>query len=195
MTTFAELNLLECAGCKLSTQDLTSNNLEPVECSHCGKRVAVYLFPALIRTETPAAAPEAAAPSESSCFYHAGKRATVVCEGCGRFLCELCKIDFEGRTLCTACLEGSAGDSKKAQSGNKFFYYDSLALGYSILGFLFFFFAIIFGSLTLYTVVRHWKTPLSSLPRSRWRYVLAALLAVTQLTLWVLFVFVLVASV
>lgn len=48
--------------------------------------------------------------SEASCFFHAGKRAAIACESCGRFLCALCDLDVGGRHICPACL--SAGRKK-----------------------------------------------------------------------------------
>ena len=31
---------------------------------------------------------------EASCYFHAHKRAAVPCDGCGRFLCSLCDLNF-----------------------------------------------------------------------------------------------------
>ena len=53
---------------------------------------------------------------------------------------------------------------------------------------LFFFVTCITAPLTLYIVVRYWKTPASLLPRTRVRFVLAALIALLQIGGWGFFV-------
>jgi hypothetical protein len=48
--------------------------------------------------------------SEASCFFHPQKKAACTCETCGRFLCDLCDLDFGGQHICPSCL--AAGRKK-----------------------------------------------------------------------------------
>jgi hypothetical protein len=50
--------------------------------------------------------------NDASCFFHPQKKAAVACESCGRFLCDLCDLEFDGRHICPNCL--SAGRKKGA---------------------------------------------------------------------------------
>lgn len=63
-------------------------------------------------------------PSDASCFFHAGKKAAVACETCGRFLCSLCDLEFGGRHICPPCL---AAGRKKGTLGK----YDHFRLSWS----------------------------------------------------------------
>jgi hypothetical protein len=195
MTTFTDLNLLQCASCRLEIDPRFVNPVAPVECGHCGKRIGVYAFPTLTRPQTESEAATPVLSSESACFYHPGKQATVICDECGRFLCALCDVEFDGRHLCAPCLEGDhATRGEDSKAGTRYVYYDTLALVYAVAGLLFFVGAIVLGPMALYTVVRRWNHPRSVLPRSKWRFVLAAILGLGQIALWIFVVFLMVES-
>jgi len=195
MTTFVDLNLLECASCRLEVDPRFVNGATPFECGYCGKKIGIYAFPALVRPPVETSTASLVISSESACFYHADKQATVVCDGCGRFLCGLCDVEFDGRHLCSPCLERAHDPgAEKSNAGTRYVYYDTLALVYAILGFLFFIGAIVLGPMALFTVVRRWNHPRSVLPRSKWRFVLAAVLGVGQIAIWIFLVFLMVQS-
>jgi len=51
------------------------------------------------------------------CYVHVGESAVGACVACGRFVCDVCRVDVEGRIYCKGCLAkgsrppaGSAGD-------------------------------------------------------------------------------------
>jgi len=188
MGTFADLNLFDCANCRLKVGPELPDISHPAECPHCGKKLAAYLFPALVR---PAPAAPAVGPTvigaESSCFYHAHKRASVACDVCGRFLCDLCDVQIEGQHRCAQCIESSAKDTKTVRAGQRYIYYDSIALVVALAGLIFYPFAIVLAPAAFYFIVRHWKSPRSVLPRGRWRFLVAGLLAGGELFGIVLF--------
>lgn len=102
-----------CPKCRSTFPGVLCNTPEPVRCPACDATVCVEVFPAFFQ------APGAGAVGESiieegvsSCFYHEGRKAVTHCEGCGRFVCALCDVDFGGRHLCPACLQ--AGRTKVA---------------------------------------------------------------------------------
>lgn len=39
------------------------------------------------------------------CSYHQDKEAIAACTECGRFICEECKIDINGKAVCKVCIE------------------------------------------------------------------------------------------
>jgi hypothetical protein len=125
---------------------------------------------------------------QAECYYHPGKIAVAPCSGCGRLLCALCEIPFDGRTLCTNCLL-SGRDSQQLPSLEKErFLYDNLALAlaaWPIIIFPFILFTIITAPAAIYVVLRFWGSTHSLLPRTRYRFVLALLIALAELVGWV----------
>lgn len=190
MGTFADLNLLDCANCRLQTGPELPDISRPLECPHCGKKLAAYVFPALMRAApaAPAQGPTVIG-AESSCFYHAAKRASAACDVCGRFLCDLCDVQIDGEHRCPQCIESSAKEKKTGRAGQRYVYYDSVALVLALAGLVLYPFAFMFAPAALYYVFRHWKSPRSVMPRGRWRFVVAAVLAAGELLGYVFFIY------
>jgi len=156
-----------------------------VLCPFCGTALTGYLFPALYRGTLSTIAPEALlTDSEASCFFHAAKRAVVACESCGRFLCGLCDLEWEGRHLCSACLEtGKKKGSMKSLENHRVLY-DQVVLTLSFVSILFWFISFLTAPIILFLVVRYWNKPLSLTGRTKIRFVIAVLIALTQLVVW-----------
>ncbi len=121
---------------------------------------------------------------ESSCYYHPGKSAEVVCDGCGRFLCSLCNIDFEGRHFCPACLENTSRTGETGRFRTQHVYYDSIALAVAVVPLLIFYLALLTAPVAIYLALRHWRTPFSALPWRRWCFVAALCFAFVELADW-----------
>ncbi len=157
-------------------------------CPQCNTRTRADLFNAFHRpTDQGKTGEQVQAQGEAECFYHPGKKAVVACSGCGRLLCALCEIPWDGRTLCTRCLK--AGRQKQQiqtlESGRT--HYDSIALHLAFWPMLFFWFTLFTAPAAIFVVLRYWKHTKSIVPRTRFRHVLAFLLASGQVTGWILF--------
>jgi hypothetical protein len=153
-------------------------------CPVCGTRQIVCRFPALARRQTRASNGARAQDGEAACFHHPGHQAEAVCDACGRFLCALCNIDFNGRALCPACLsltQSAAADAHIPRRTR----YDRLALLCILLSPLVYCLSFVNAGVALFLCVRYWKRPLSILPRNRWRFVVSGVLAVALLALWI----------
>jgi hypothetical protein len=149
-----------------------------VLCPSCGTALTGFLFPALYRGTLSAIAPESLlTDSEASCFFHASKKAVVACEGCGRFLCGLCDLDWESRHLCSACLEGAKKKGSMKSLENNL-------LTASLLSILLWFVSFLTAPVILFLVVRYWNKPLSLTGRTKIRFVVAALVALAHLGVW-----------
>src|SRR5262245_20168171 len=102
--------MLECPACgaSLGWESLAAE--APTRCPRCAVTLEISVCPALLR---PLAAGELGetirSDQESACFYHPRRQAVVPCESCGRFLCSLCDVDFNGRHVCAPCLESARG--------------------------------------------------------------------------------------
>jgi hypothetical protein len=62
--------------------------------------------------------------------------------------------------------------------------YDAIALYVALLPILFFPVTLVTAPMAIYLVIRHWSSPGSLVPRTRIRFVAAALIALVQLTGW-----------
>jgi hypothetical protein len=171
-----------CSKCAtpLPVEYLNVPQLSP--CLGCAAEVRGEIFPAYFREEVKGSSGEAVViDSEASCFHHPQKRAVVVCVACGRFLCGLCDVELESSHYCPECLHTAQkkGDLKSIDNSRRLT--DELAFHLSLLGLFIFYFSIITAPLAIYFAVKHWKSPLSLVRSSRWRYVVAIMVASLQI--------------
>jgi hypothetical protein len=143
--------------------------------------VRVTVFPAidvLVAGESPQALE---IESEASCFYHPQSRAAIVCQECGRFLCALCDLEVEGRHICPRCFESGVSAHKIQTAEPRRVMYDNMALALATLPALLIWPALIGAPWSLFLVVTRWNAPSSVVPRTKIRFILAALFAVAEL--------------
>ena len=185
---------LICDACRTALGGAVVNTPEPVACPGCHATLLARVFPAFFRRQTDVAAAESVGSDEdASCFYHSRKKAVVPCAQCGRFLCALCDLEFDGRHLCPGCVGAArtAGGQAALQNGLLFgnrTLHDKLALAMAALPLIpiFWLFTIITAPIALFLAIRYWNEPRQSpLPRGRWRLVVALLLALGQCGFWV----------
>ena len=147
-------------------------------CPSCHARLQIEVFPAVLRPPGPGSVGEnVVVDGEATCFFHATKRAVVPCASCGRFLCAVCDVELNGEHLCSTCIESGRKKGRMQQLESRRTLYDSLALAVS-------FIPMVGAPIALYFAVRYWNAPSSVVRRSRWRMVLAVILAVAQIGIW-----------
>ena len=178
-----------CPGCRLPLPGhlLVSQTLST--CPACERRILVEVFPALLR---PAAA---AAPAETiveegvaSCFFHPQKKAVIPCQACGRFLCALCDVDFNGTHLCPQCLEAGQTKRKITTLETHRILWDSTALSLALLPLLIWPFTLVTSPAALGCAIYSFYRPGSLVRRNRLRAYLAILMSLAQIAGWI-FVF------
>lgn len=151
-----------------------------VQCPKCATDSQVITFPAQFRApEAGRTGAQLLGEHDASCYNHPDRRAEIACEGCGRFLCALCDVVYHGRHLCPACI---ATGGAAINPVSKYWYYDNIAASLYVLflltgGMTFGVSGLVLLPAVLYLTIRHWNTPLSVLPRGRWRLVVAGGLA------------------
>jgi hypothetical protein len=175
---------MRCTKCRapLRPDSFQENSLSA--CPVCHSRLVAYAFPALLAGIAKGSKAAAAEESEATCFYHPAKRAVRPCDGCGRFLCALCDIDFNGSHLCPGCLEKDRTSGREDLVQRRTLY-DTLALYLSLLPLLMWPVTFVTAPAALYFVIRHWKTPGSLIKRTKIRFILAALFATAQIAGWI----------
>jgi hypothetical protein len=163
------------------------NSAELSACSSCKALLRADVYPALYKSLPVGLSGEALhMDKEASCFYHPRKKAVIPCSACGRFLCALCDVKFNGNHLCPACLEKGKTKRKIKNLENHRTCYDTIALLVATLPMLIYWFTILTAPLTIFLTVKFWKAPSSIIPRTKVRFVLAALIAGLQITGWIL---------
>ena len=178
--------VLPCPRCQapLPWQSLRADLAIP--CGGCGTSVLGILFPSFLRDPAKGeAASDLRDETEASCFYHAGKEAVVACENCGRFLCALCQVEIAGRRLCVPCVDSARKSGRLRELTRHRVMYDEIALALAVVPMLCPPLTVFTAPASLFYAVRHWRSPLSILPRTRVRFVAAIGLSLPQVAAWV----------
>jgi hypothetical protein len=173
--------MLTCGNCGAPLSTAIINARELTRCPECRTLARAYVFPASQRpAETGQTGAALLVAGESSCFYHPAKKAVIPCDECGRFLCGLCDVELAGRHYCPQCLEAVKRRGSVVELEDHRVLYDSMALFFAVLGL---FICALTAPFAIYIAVRHWKSPLSLIPRTRWRFVVALVVASGYLSL------------
>jgi hypothetical protein len=180
------LSATACALCSKSLPKELWNLDQEARCPYCRQAIMAAVFPAIGHTQVGEAPAALQGESEASCFYHPQSRATRVCEDCGRFLCALCDLEVDGRHICPRCF-----NTPKNTVEPRRVMYDSVALAMSTLPALLFWPALIGAPWSLFIVLRRWNAPGSMVPRTKIRFILAALFALTEIGFVVFFIYIL----
>jgi hypothetical protein len=185
--------LVECPSCKAPLAESQFNKVELVPCGSCGCEIRADVYPAYVRPISQGSNGEALViESEASCFYHPQKKATLPCQGCGRFICALCDCDLHGEHFCPACLQAGQKKGKIKRLEQERVLYDNIALSLAVYPLLIFYFTIITAPLSLGVAVRFWNAPRSIVHRTKARFVFAILIAGLEMAGWAALVFYLV---
>ena len=178
-------HLVYCTRCASPLNENLYNTRRLEKCPSCGTPILVYVFPALYR-DIPEGSPGEALliDNEASCYYHPDKKAVIPCSVCGRFLCALCDVEFNGRHLCTSCLEKSGKNNKMSSLENRRVLYDSIALWLSIIPMLFVYITVITAPLAIFMVFRYWNAPSSIISRTKLRFIAAFIISGLQIAGW-----------
>lgn len=186
---------LTCPKCKspLGGGLLNLGGLQP--CPGCASPLQVEVFPALFRgPEAGATGEMVAAEGEASCFFHPQKRAALPCEGCGRFLCLLCDVELNGQHLCPTCLDLGKKKGKLKSLENHRVLYDRAALLCTTLPLLLGLWPSLAGApIGLYLCIRYWNAPGDYVRPSKWRFIVAGILAVGEIIGWTIAIIMLAA--
>ncbi len=180
--------MIACPNCRAIMPAQIVNSAELHYCPTCRSRVRADLFNAFYRPMDRVVMGEhIQEQGQAECFYHPGKKAVVPCAACGRLLCSLCEVPFDGQRLCMNCLRAGQSKGRIESLENSRFLYDSLALYLAFLPMFFIFITLVTAPAAIYVVLRYWNAPASFLPRTRFRFVVALIMAVVQLAGWVFF--------
>lgn len=176
--------LIACPKCKavLGTEFF---NQSWMACPSCSSPLRVEVYPALFRETVSTPAARVMMEGEASCFYHPEKKAAIVCDGCGRFLCALCDLDLDGQHLCPTCLQTGKQKGKLTKLQSERTRHDRIALSLALLPMIIFYFTVITAPIALFYAIKHWKSPGSITPN--WRrsnLIWAIVISLMQIAGW-----------
>ena len=178
---------MKCAECGSPLSLVAAGDPGFIPCPRCRTSFRVDLFPAFFRKSEERASSASLEAGDATCFNHPDKRAVVVCDACGRFLCSLCEIEMDGRHICPGCLEKSRTRDEKKGGGDRRIMYDSLALSlavYPIVLFPFFWLTPVTAPVAVFLALRKWNAPRSIVSRGRLQSVATLVVAAPQILLW-----------
>lgn len=176
---------LRCFQCKLRVPIRSFNLGALVPCPSCRTETLVEVFDAYFSGPAAASRGEALlTDGEASCFNHPTLKVVAACSGCGRFLCNLCQVEWRGRQLCPACLASGKEKGKLGELQNRRYLHDGIALALAVLPILIWPFTCATAPAALFVGVWSFWTPGSIIPRPRYRAVVAIIIAGVQISLW-----------
>jgi len=179
--------VVSCTKCHSPVSKQLMNSTQLDACPSCNTLLRVDVYPALYRPLPVGLSGEKLhMDKEAGCFYHPRKKAVIPCSACGRFLCALCDVTFNGDHLCPACLEKGKTKRKIKNLENHRTCYDTIALLVATVPMLMYWFTILTAPLTIFLTVKYWNAPSSIIPRTKVRFVFAALIAGLQIIGWIL---------
>ncbi len=178
--------IIHCTKCsaELDARYIGIDNL--TKCYSCNNEIGAVVFPAFYKDAEQGIAGESIIEADDAgCFYHPGKKAALPCDSCGRFLCTLCAIEFDGQNMCPVCLETGQKKHKISTLEDRRKVYDTVALELAIVPMLIFWFTIFTAPMVLIITAMHWKKPGSILRTSKIRFVIACIIAIPQIAIWI----------
>lgn len=180
------MNPVRCTKCRTVLPVEFSPDATRLACPRCRASLEVSVFPAIQREIGPGiAAHPALVEGETTCFFHAEKKAVVLCDGCGRFLCALCDVPIGGQHLCPKCLETSRAKNTLTTLENYRTLYPSLALTFAFLPLLVWPLTVLTAPAALFLVFYGWRKPASLTGRRRrFAMIVAGLAALAQCVGW-----------
>ena len=151
---------------------------------YAGVSHSVHLFPAVVRSGDTMSAEAILEEGQASCYFHKESTATALCDVSGRMICDLCRTEWNGRTVSIEALQSLIKDGGSSEHLKRCVMWDTIALTLVLVPLLFWPLLILTVPIALGICLFKWrKGPTGILRRSRWRYVLAVFIAVLEIGL------------
>jgi hypothetical protein len=124
---------------------------------------------------------EAGPTGANPCAHHPGNAAIAHCSRCGVFICALCRIEVDRRTLCPGCFERLSDEGGLPSMVTRYRDYGRAQALLALLGVLVIFLGPVTGPGSLYYGVRRLRQmKRMNEPEGRWRVQLLLALGVVE---------------
>ncbi|MCE5326815.1 MAG: hypothetical protein LLG01_10390 [Planctomycetaceae bacterium] len=176
-----------CGKCYALLPGDLCNRDEPIPCPSCGTLQMAWVFPAAARPhEAGRSGRTLLSDDQAGCFYHPNKQASVPCDRCGRFLCDLCDVRVGQRHYCPQCLDQPKEGMVNLQNSRVL--YDKICLSLAVVPLVLGLFPSLLGApAAVVMCFIFWRRPPSLLGGSGLRRLLALILGVVQIFCWTWF--------
>ena len=176
---------IACSKCKVVLLGDVFNIPDLTPCPACQTPIQVEIFPAFFKPVSGGrTGQKATLDGESTCFYHAEKKAVVPCDVCGRFLCGLCDVELNDQHICPNCLSTGRKKGRLTTLDPRRTLWDSAALALALLPVIVFPLLILTAPAAIILAVWHWNTPTSLVPRTKIRPILTILFGLGGVFVW-----------
>lgn len=152
-------------------------------CPTCNTPTMIRVYPALY-SENSVNKAESISDGQAACFYHPQNIALVSCESCGRFLCSVCDIEFDGSHICPGCLEEGRRKRHIGNLDSGRTLYDSISLKLSFYPLILFPITIFTAPVSFYLAIRNFNKPASLVSRSKYKFIAAIIISSLQILGW-----------
>lgn len=130
--------MIKCPSCKSRIGLSDFVNTVAINCRRCGTDLQIHYFPALFKSIDKGENPELIiSDEEASCFKHAEKKASSICNSCGVYICSLCELKIREKTFCPSCFNNNNSDQAINPFNKKSILFSKIALSISSVGLLF----------------------------------------------------------
>ena len=161
------------------------------QCSNCNRMQYTVYYPAIFdEAEKGENAEVLLVDDHATCFFHAKKVANVACDECGIFLCSLCDLEVANKHYCPKCFKNSKEKIGTVQG--RTFLYDDLMLGIALVPLLIIYFTIFTAPIVIIGSIYFWNKVKTPYPRSKWRFIMAIIIASMEIVGWLLLIMTLV---
>jgi len=146
--------MIRCPRCRRRIEVASIATSPQAECPLCRGSFEAVRFEPPVRV---AVAPQTIGTTlteSQPCAAHPLNAAVTSCERCGSFMCSLCRIDVDNRTLCPSCFERLSSDGSLESTRTTFRDFSGLASLTATAGCLMMIFGVLFGPLAIYYGVK-----------------------------------------
>ena len=174
--------------CEKCSARLAVNGLDIFSrCPECRTTQKVVLFSALEKEPEKGVLAEAVVEDNAACINHPDKAAAVLCDGCGAYICTLCEIAVEEQQLCPTCFNNRLSDFSTINK--KTVLHDAHALSLSFFAILVGPIALILAPIAIGMILFYWNKVNTPYPRSKWRFIVAFIIALLLFIGWGVWLF------
>ena len=182
------MTMVPCPSCSLMLPVPPRGREHREFCPSCRRDVRLVAWPALDRAADRALPPPVAGAGETSCFRCADRVASGVCAACGCFTCAACEAEWFGERLCLSCLHAQREVDGGGAFRRRAFIFDNIALMLMVMPMVLIPLygvplAMLCAPVSLFLVIRHWRSFRGLPPRGPARLILSGGLAVGLLLL------------
>jgi len=156
-TAAAEVMSIRCPRCREPIEITSIPTMGEARCALCGRAFQAVRFEPPSRAAVVPQMVDGTLDAAQPCANHPGNAAVTSCQRCGSFICALCRIDLDNRTLCPTCFERLSAEGSLESTRTTFRDYPGLAGVTATVGCLISALGFLFGPLAIYYGIKGLK--------------------------------------